>query len=79
MRALANVFHLGIKEFRSLQRDYAMLLLIAWAFSLGVYSSATGLPETLHNAPLRWWTRTVRSFPPSLSMPSSRRISARRR
>ncbi|MCY1278428.1 Inner membrane transport permease YhhJ [compost metagenome] len=52
MRALANVFHLGIKEFRSLQRDYAMLLLIAWAFSLGVYSSATGLPETLHNAPI---------------------------
>ena len=52
MRALANIFHLGVKEFRSLQRDYAMLILIAWAFSLGVYSSATGLPETLHNAPI---------------------------
>jgi ABC-2 type transport system permease protein len=52
MGALANIFHLGMKEFRSLQRDYAMLLLIAWAFSLGVYSSATGLPETLHNAPI---------------------------
>ncbi|MBT8768974.1 ABC transporter permease [Metapseudomonas boanensis] len=52
MRALANIFHLGVKEFRSLQRDYAMLALIAWAFSLGVYSSATGLPETLNNAPI---------------------------
>ncbi|MBO3277893.1 ABC transporter permease [Pseudomonas schmalbachii] len=52
MRRLLNVFHLGIKEFRSLGRDYAMLALIAWAFTLGVYSSATGLPETLHHAPI---------------------------
>ncbi|UCO96168.1 ABC transporter permease [Metapseudomonas lalkuanensis] len=52
MRELANIFYLGIKEFRSLQRDYAMLALIAWSFSLGIYSSATGLPETLHNAPI---------------------------
>ncbi|CAD5108712.1 ABC transporter permease [Zestomonas carbonaria] len=52
MKKLANIFHLGIKEFRSLGRDYAMLALIAWAFTLGVYSSATGLPETLHHAPI---------------------------
>lgn len=52
MRSLANIFHLGLKEFRSLQRDYAMLVLILWAFSLGVYSSATGIPETLHHAPI---------------------------
>ena len=52
MRSLANIFNLGLKEFRSLQRDYAMLLLILWAFSLGVYSSATGIPETLHHAPI---------------------------
>ncbi|BAN49151.1 ABC transporter permease [Metapseudomonas resinovorans] len=50
MRALANILHLGLKEFHSLRRDRAMLLLILWAFSLGVYSSATGLPEILHNA-----------------------------
>lgn len=52
MKKLANIFNLGIKEFRSLGRDYAMLILIAWAFTLGVYSSATGVPETLHNAPI---------------------------
>ena len=52
MRKLANIFNLGIKEFRSLCRDYAMLILIAWAFTLGVYSSATGVPETLHHAPI---------------------------
>jgi len=52
MKKLANIFNLGIKEFRSLGRDYAMLILIAWAFTLGVYSSATGVPETLHHAPV---------------------------
>ncbi|MDV3439553.1 ABC transporter permease [Pseudomonas otitidis] len=52
MGSLGNILQLGLKEFRSLQRDYAMLALILWAFSLGVYSSATGLPETLHHAPI---------------------------
>lgn len=52
MRSLLNIFNLGVKEFRSLSRDYAMLALIVWAFTLGVYSSATGIPETLHNAPI---------------------------
>lgn len=50
MEKLANIFHLGLKEFRSLYRDYALLILIVWAFSLGIYSSATAMPETLHNA-----------------------------
>ncbi|MGP0172937.1 ABC transporter permease [Pseudomonas sp. NCHU5208] len=50
MRRLANILHLGFKEFRSLQHDYALLILIVWAFSLGVYSSATSMPESLHNA-----------------------------
>lgn len=50
MERLANIFHLGIKELRSLQHDLALVLLILWAFSLGVYSSATSMPESLHNA-----------------------------
>ncbi|HBO4782171.1 ABC transporter permease [Pseudomonas aeruginosa] len=50
MKKIENIFNLGVKEFRSLGRDYAMLILIAWAFSFGVYSSATEVPETLHNA-----------------------------
>lgn len=52
MKTLSNIFNLGIKEFRSLYRDFALLLLIVWAFTFGVYSSATGVPETLHNAPI---------------------------
>lgn len=50
MEQLANIFHLGLKELRSLQRDVALVLLIIWAFSLGVYSAATSIPESLHHA-----------------------------
>lgn len=50
MERLANILHLGVKELRSLQHDLALVILILWAFSMGVYSSATGLPESLHNA-----------------------------
>ncbi|WP_373386999.1 ABC transporter permease [Pseudomonas alcaligenes] len=50
MERLANILHLGVKELRSLQHDLALVLLILWAFSLGVYSAATSIPESLHNA-----------------------------
>jgi ABC-2 type transport system permease protein len=52
MTALKNIFHLGIKEFRSLYRDPAMLILIAFAFSFDIYIAAKGQPETLQNAPV---------------------------
>ncbi len=51
MRA-SNIFHLGIKELRSLMRDPVMIVLIVYAFSLSIYSSATAVPETLHKAPI---------------------------
>lgn len=50
MRKLSNIFQLGIKELRSLYRDPALLLLIAYVFTLGIYSSATGVPEAPHRA-----------------------------
>lgn len=50
MRTLSNVLQLGIKELRSLYRDPALLLLIVYAFTLGIYSSATGVPEAPHRA-----------------------------
>lgn len=50
MECLANILYLGIKELRSLQHDLALVLLILWAFSMGVYSAATSMPESLHNA-----------------------------
>lgn len=50
MRKLSNILQLGIKELRSLYRDPALLLLIVYAFTLGIYSSATGVPEAPHRA-----------------------------
>ena len=48
----SNVFRLGVKELRSLLRDPMMLVLILYAFSLGIYTAATGMPETLYKAPI---------------------------
>ena len=49
---LANIFHLGIKELRSLVGDPIMLVLIVYAFTVSVYTAATAMPETLNNAPI---------------------------
>jgi ABC-2 type transport system permease protein len=52
VRILRNVFHLGVKELRSLGRDILMLVLIGFSFTAQVYLTATGLPESLHKAPI---------------------------
>ena len=52
MTTFINIFHLGIKEFRSLYRDPAMLILIAFAFSFDIYIAAKGQPESLQSAPV---------------------------
>ncbi|TNE42286.1 MAG: ABC transporter permease [Sphingomonadales bacterium] len=52
MDQAANIFRLGIKELRSLWRDPMMLFLIVFSFTLNIYISATGVPETLHKAPI---------------------------
>ena len=51
MRA-KNILHLGVKELWSLARDPMMLVLIVYAFTLSIYSIASGLPDTLHKAPI---------------------------
>ncbi|MCC4264106.1 ABC transporter permease [Oceanimonas sp. AH20CE76] len=52
MRALANIFRLGVKELWSLVRDPIMLVLIVYTFSVAIYTAATAMPETLHGAPI---------------------------
>ncbi|MGJ0431549.1 ABC transporter permease [Methylobacter sp.] len=52
MRTLLNIFHLGGKELRSLGRDRLMLALILFSFTGQVYMTATGVPESLHKAPI---------------------------
>ena len=49
-RHVANVFRLGVKELWSLWRDPMMLLLIVYNLTVGVYTAATAVPETLQGA-----------------------------
>ena len=51
-RSLANIYDLGVKELWSLWRDPMMLVLIVYVFTASVYTKATSMPETLHNAPI---------------------------
>ncbi|MEN2979031.1 ABC transporter permease [Tistrella bauzanensis] len=47
---VATIFHLGVKELRGLLRDPMLLVLIVYAFTLAIYTSATAMPETLNRA-----------------------------
>lgn len=49
---LATIFHLGIKELRSLLRDPVLLGLIVYSFTLAVYVEAKAVPQTLNNVPI---------------------------
>lgn len=52
MASIGNIVQLGIKELRSLWFDKALLIFIAWAFTGGVYSAATGASRELYHAPI---------------------------
>ena len=49
-QALSNIYRLGVKELWSLWRDPLMLVLIAYVFTVGIYSGARAMPETLNQA-----------------------------
>jgi ABC-2 type transport system permease protein len=49
---LLNIYHLGIKELRTLARDSLMMVLIGYSFTGAVYIRAIGIPESLRNAPI---------------------------
>jgi ABC-2 type transport system permease protein len=50
MRMAANIFWLGVKELRSFMRDYVLLALVVYAFSLAVIMQARSYSQELHNA-----------------------------
>ena len=52
MRTIANIFWLGTKELRSFMRDFVLLGLVIYAFSLAVISQAQSNSQELHNASL---------------------------
>jgi ABC-2 type transport system permease protein len=50
MRTLANIFWLGTKELRSLTRDFVLLGLVIYAFSLAIVAQGSGKSQELNNA-----------------------------
>jgi ABC-2 type transport system permease protein len=47
-----HIYYLGIKEMRALLQDPVMLFFIIYAFTLGIYTSATAKPDVLKNTPI---------------------------
>ena len=50
MRSLINIFWLGTKELRSLQRDIMMVVFVVYAFTLAIYTQAKGTSTEVNNA-----------------------------
>ena len=50
MRALSNIYRLGVKELWSLLRDPAMLVLIVYIFTAAIYIAASAVPESINMA-----------------------------
>jgi len=49
-QTLKNIFCLGVKELRGLCRDYMLLALIVYAFTMGIYITGTSAGDTIANA-----------------------------
>ena len=49
---IGNILNLGVTELRGLVRNPMMVVLIGYAFTLGIYIKATAMPETLNRAPI---------------------------
>jgi ABC-2 type transport system permease protein len=52
VRSLANIFWLGTKELRAFLRDYVLLGLVIYAFSLAIVAQAQSSSQEVHNASL---------------------------
>ena len=50
MRTLANIFWLGTKELRSFMRDFVLLALVIYAFSLAIIAQAQSRAQEVYNA-----------------------------
>src|SRR6516164_10862988 len=50
MGTLSNIFWLGTKELRSFMRDFVLVGLVIYAFSLAIIAQAQSNAQELHNA-----------------------------
>jgi ABC-2 type transport system permease protein len=80
MRAISNIFWLGTKEIRSFSRDWVLVGLMIYAFSIAVIAQAQSNSQELHNASIAYVDedhselsrRIVRAFlPPYFHAPQS--------
>ncbi len=78
MRAMGNIFWLGTKEIRSFLRDWVLVALVIYAFSIAVIAQAQSNSQELHNASIAYVDedqselsrRIVRAFlPPYFQTP----------
>ena len=54
MRTISNIFWLGTKEIRSFLRDWVLVGLTIWAFSIVVIAQAQSNSQELHNASIAY-------------------------
>jgi len=54
MRAISNIFWLGTKEIRSFLRDWVLVALMIYAFSVAVIAQAQSNSQELHNASIAY-------------------------
>ena len=52
MNSLRNIWHLGIKELRSLWQDKALMVFVLVAFTVMIYTAGSAGSMELHNAPI---------------------------
>ena len=50
MQRLSCIFWLGLKEMMSLRRDWVMMALLVWSFTLAPVMEATGVANSVNNA-----------------------------
>jgi len=50
MKHLKMIFWLGTKELRSLQHDKVLVVFVLYAFTMAIYTQATGTSSEVHNA-----------------------------
>jgi len=48
--SLTNIFWLGVKELRSLRRDVVLVVFVAYAFTMAIYTQARGTSSEVNNA-----------------------------
>jgi ABC-2 type transport system permease protein len=84
MRTLANIWWLGLKELRSLLSDVVLVGFVIYAFTLSVYTQATGTSNEVNNASIAFADEDGSAlskelfnafFPPRFQRPVSIRTS----